>query len=163
MNTEERTIRRDRMRFIRNSLSANLCYLGILANVFDFVNLYQSDVGTYYYQIFIGASIVYNLLFLLIVFLASEAVKNYAEKYSWLLICVGIMQIVRIFYIPMRAHAAMTAVNGEDVLVMGNGQFTLLIVYLLISAACLLVSALVNLFKCKELADHMKTLEAQGA
>ena len=163
MNTEERTIRRDRMRFIRNSTSASLCYLGILFNVFYFVNLYQSDVGNYYYQIFIGASIVYNLLFLLIVFLASEAVKNYGRNYSWLLICAGVMQIVRIFYIPMQAHAAMTAVNGEDVSVMGDGQFYLMIAYLVVSAACLLVSAVVNLIKCRELAEHMKTLEAQGA
>ena len=163
MTTEERTIQRDRMRFIRNSMSANLCYLGILFNVFYFVNLYQSDVGTYYYQIFIGASIVYNLLFLLFVFLASESVKNYVKNYSYLLIFAGVMQVGRIFYIPMRAHAAMTAVNGVDVPVMGDGQFYLLSAFLLISAACLLASAAVNLFKCKELADHMKTLEAREA
>lgn len=161
--TEERTIQRDRMRFIRNSFSANLCYLGILFNVFYFVNLYQSDVGNYYYQIFIGASIVYNLLFLLFVFLASESVKNYVKSYSYFLICAGVMQIVRVFYIPMKAHAAMTAVNGVDVPVMGNGQFYMLVVFLLISAACLLVSAAVNLYKCGELAEHMKTLEAGNA
>ena len=160
---EDRFIQRDRMRFIRNSMSANLCYLGILFNVFYFVNLYQSDVGTYYYQIFIGASIVYNLLFLLIVFLASEAVKNYVQSYSYLLAAIGAMQIVRIFYIPMKAHAAMTAVNGVDVPVMGDGQFYLLSAFLLISAACLLVSAAVNFKKCQELAEHMKTLEAQKA
>ena len=160
---EDRFIQRDRMRFIRNSLSANLCYLGILFNVFYSVNLYQSDVGTYYYQIFIGASIVYNLLFLLIVFLASEAVKNYVLSYSYLLAAIGAMQVVRIFYIPMRAHAAMTAVNGVDVPVMGDGQFYLQAAFLLISAACLLVSAAVNFKKCQELAEHMKALEAQNA
>ena len=160
---DDRFIQRDRMRFIRNSMSANLCYLGILFNVFYFVNLYQSDVGTYYYQIFIGASIVYNLLFLLIVFLASEAVKNYVRSYSYLLAAIGAMQIVRITYIPMRAHAAMTAVNGVDVPVMGDGQFYLLTAFLIISAACLLVSAAVNFKKCQELAEHMKTLESQSA
>ena len=160
---DDRFIQRDRMRFIRNSTSANLCYLGILFNVFYFVNLYQSDVGTYYYQIFIGASIVYNLLFLLIVFLASEAVKNYVQSYSYLLAAIGAMQVVRIFYIPMKAHATMTAVNGVDVPVMGDGQFYLLSAFLLISAACLLVSAAVNLNKCRELAEHMKTLELQKA
>ena len=160
---DDRFIQRDRMRFIRNSMSANLCYLGILFNVFYFVNLYQSDVGTYYYQIFIGASIVYNLLFLLIVFLASEAVKNYVQKYSYLLAAIGAMQVVRIFYIPMKAHAAMTAVNGVDVPVMGDGQFYLLSAFLLISAACLLAAAAVNFKKCQELAEHMKTLEAQKA
>ena len=163
MNTEERTIKRDRMRFIRNSTSSNLCYLGILFDVFYFVNLYQSDVGTYYYQIFIGASIVYNLLFLLVVFLASEGVKNYKQNYSYLLAVIGVMQVVRIFYIPMRAHAAVTMVNGEEATVMGNGQFTIQIVFLAISAGCLLASAAVNLFKCRELAEHMKTLEAQKA
>lgn len=156
---EERFIQRDRMRFVRNAASANLCYLGILFNVFYFVNLYRSDVGTYYYQIFIGASIVYNLLFLLTVFLASEAVKNYVRSYTYLLFAVGAMQVVRIFYIPTRAHAAITAVNGVDVPVMGDGQFYRLLVYLLISAACLLASAAVNFKKCRELAEHMKTLE----
>ena len=160
---EDRFIQRDRMRFIRNSMSANLCYLGILFNVFYFVNLYQSDVGTYYYQIFIGASIVYNLLFLLIVFLASEAVKNYVKSYSYLLAAAGAMQVVRVFYIPMKAHAAMTAVNGVDVRVMGDSQFYILVAFLVISAACLIVSAAVNFKKCQELADHMKTLEAQNA
>ena len=159
---EDRFIQRDRMRFIRNSFSANLCYLGILFNVFYFVNLYQSDVGNYYYQIFIGASIVYNLLFLLFVFLASESVKNYVKGYSYFLLAAGAMQFVRIFYIPMRAHAAMTAVNGVDVPVMGNGQFNMLVVFLVISGGCLLASAAVNLYKCKELEEHMKTLEAKA-
>ncbi len=163
MTTEERSIQRDRMRFIRNSLSATLCYFGILFDVFYFVNLYQSDVGTYYYQIFIGASIIYNLLFLLIVFLASEGVKNYMKNYSYLLIAIGVMQVVRIFYIPSRAHAATTMVNGVETPVMGNGQFYTQVVFLVLSAACLLVSAAVNLYKCRELAEHQKTLDAQKA
>ena len=62
---DENLIRRDRMRFIKNSQSANLCYLAILLNVFYFVSIYKSDVGTYYYNILIGVSIVYNLIFML--------------------------------------------------------------------------------------------------
>ena len=77
---DEQTIARDRMRFIKNSQSANLCYLGILLNVFYFISIYKSDVGTYYYNILIGASIVYNLIFMLAVFLSSEAVKNYNKN-----------------------------------------------------------------------------------
>ena len=82
---EERTVKRDRMRYIKNSLAANLAILGILFDVFYFVKIYQSDVGTYYYTILIGVSIVYNLVFLLAVFLASEGVKNYKAGYTWLL------------------------------------------------------------------------------
>ena len=58
MTAEERAIQRDRMRFIKNSLSSNLAILGILFNVFYFVSIYKSDVDTYYYNILIGASIV---------------------------------------------------------------------------------------------------------
>ena len=55
---DDRTIQRDRMRFIKNTASSSLAILGILFNVFYFVSIYQSDVGTYYYKILIGVSIV---------------------------------------------------------------------------------------------------------
>ncbi len=160
---DERTIQRDRMRFINNTQSSNLCYLGILFNVFYFVSIYKSDVGTYYYNILIGASIVYNLIFMLAVFLASEGVKVYQKSSSYLLCAVGIGQIIRIFILPMRAHTATTIINGEDALVMHDGQFTRVVVYLAVSAVCLIVSALINLKKAGELEEHMKTLNAQNA
>lgn len=161
--SEERTIRRDRMRFIKNSLCSNLAILGILFNVFYFVSLYQSDVGTYYYKIAIGASIVYNLIFMLAVFLASEGVKNYKQNYSYLLAAIGVMQIVRIFYIPMQAHSTTTIIGGAEALVMGNGQFYTIVAFLAISAACLIASAVVNFIKCRELSAHLKELGIQNA
>ena len=160
---EEKLIQRDRMRFVKNSLSSNLCYLGILFNVFYFVLLYQSDVGTYYYTIQIGASIVYNLLFLLVVFLASEGVKNYQKVYSYILIAAGAMQVVRVFVIPAAAHAATIIVDGAEVAVMQNTQYTLSLIYLLLSAVCLVLSALANIAKCSALEAHNKYLESQNA
>ena len=161
--TDERTIQRDRMRFIKNSLSSNLAILGILFNVFYFVSLYQSDVGTYYYNIKIGASIVYNLIFMLAVFLSSEGVKNYKKGYSYALALIGLMQIVRIFNIPMQAHTATTISNGAEVAIMGNGQFYTIVAFLAISAVCLIASAAVNLTKCKALEEHLKSLGIQNA
>ena len=163
MTAEERTIQRDRMRFIKNSLSSNLAILGILANVFYFVSIYKSDVGTYYYSILIGTSIVYNLVFMLAVFLSSEGVKSYKRGYSYLLIVLGVIQAVRVFIIPMRAHAAEATVNGAAVQVMGDGQFYRVTAYLVLSAVCLIAAAAVNLIRCRELAEHLKTLDAQGA
>ncbi len=160
---DERTVRRDRMRFIKNTQSSSLCYLGILFNVFNFVRLYMSDVGNYYYTIVIGVSIVYNLIFMLAVFLASEGVKNYKPGYSYLLAVIGVIQIVRIFIIPVPAHAAETLVNGVETTVMGNGQFMFHVVCLVASAVCLILSAVINFTKCRELAAHMKTLDAQNA
>ncbi len=163
MTAEERTIQRDRMRFIKNSLSSNLAILGILFNVFYFVSLYKSDVGTYYYNYLIGISIVYNLVFMLAVFLSSEGVKNYKRNYSYLLAVIGVMQIVRIFIIPVQAHSTSTIVNGESVVVMQDAQFIRILVYLIISAVCLIGSAVVNFIRCSELEAHLKTLDTQGA
>lgn len=163
MTAEDRAIQRDRMRFIKNSLSANLALLGILFNVFYFISICKSDVGTWYYTILIGASIVYNLVFMLAVFLSSEGVKNYKQSYSYLLAALGVFQIVRIFIIPARAHAAETLINGETALVMQDGQFYRVTTYLIISAVCLIASAAVNLIRCRELAEHLKALDSQGA
>lgn len=163
MTAEDRAIQRDRMRFIKNSLSANLALLGILFNVFYFISICKSDVGTWYYTILIGASIVYNLVFMLAVFLSSEGVKNYKQGYSYLLAALGVFQIVRIFIIPDRAHAAETLINGETALVMQDGQFYRVTTYLIISAVCLIASAAVNLIRCRELAEHLKALDSQGA
>lgn len=160
---EEKLIQRDRMRFVKNTMCSNLCYLALLFDVFYFVLLYRSDVGTYYYTIQIGASIVYNLLFLLIVFLASEEVKNYNKTYSFILLAVGAMQIVRIFAIPMAAHAATIVVDGAEVAVMQDFQFMKSIIYLVVSAICLIVSAVVNIIRCNTLEEHNKYLESQKA
>ena len=84
-DVNDRETNLDRMRYVKNTASSRLCYLAILLDVLYFVSIYKSDVGSWYYQILIGASIVYNLLFLLMAFLASEVVKSYQKTYSWLL------------------------------------------------------------------------------
>ncbi len=163
MMTEERMIQTDRMRFTKNSLSANLTIAAILFDVLYFVKVYQSDVGNYYYNYLIGISVIYNLVFMLAAFLSSEGVKSYKRNYSWLLLLLGAGQIVRIFILPMRAHGAVVSTGGAEVAVMGDGQFMWLVVCLVASAVCLVASAAVNLAKCAALSEHMKALEQQSA
>ena len=76
MTQEEITISRDRMRFTKDTLSANAVLAAIVLDCLYFVSIYQSDVSTWYYNWIIGASIICNLLFLLMAFLASEGIKN---------------------------------------------------------------------------------------
>ncbi len=156
---DDRTIRQDRMRYIKNTTSSRLCYLAILLNVLYFVSIYKSDVGSWYYQILVGGSIVYNLLFMLMAFLASEGVKNYQENFSWLLYVLGALQIVRIFLIPMQAHTATATVNGVETVVMGNAQFIRVIIYLAGSAVCLIAAAVINQQKARALNSHLASLE----
>ncbi len=155
----ESSVKLDRMRFTKNTTSSRLALLAIVFDVLLFISIYKSDVGTWYYTILIGASIIYNLVFLLTAFLASEGVKNYKRGYTWLLLALAAGQIIRIFIIPMQAHNA----EVDGVRVMGDGQFIRVIIYLVISTACLLASAAINWKKSKELTAHVASLEATRA
>ena len=159
----DREIRMDRMRYVKNTSSSRLCYLAILLNVLYFVSIYKSDVGSWYYQILVGGSIVYNLLFMLMAFLASEGVKNYQKNFSWLLYVLGALQIARIFILPMQAHQAMIKIGSEEVAVMQNAQFIRCIIYLAGSAACLIAAALINQRKADALAKHIGTIGKEAA
>ena len=152
----DRELKLDRMRYVKNTASSRLCYLAILLNVLYFVSIYKSDVGSWYYQILVGGSIVYNLLFMLITFLASEGVKNYQESYSKVLFVLGTLQVCRIFILPMQAHAASVKIGGAETAVMGDGQFIRCIVYLTGSAACLIVSGIINMRKAAALKHHIQ-------
>lgn len=160
---EEQFIKRDRMRFTKNTLSSGLAVLAILFNVLYFVSIYKSDVGSYYYNILIGASILYNLVFMLVVFLSSEGVKGYKASFAYALLVVGILQIVRIFILPMRAHTAVVSINQREVIVMQTAQFLRVVVYLSASAACCFVAGAVGIRKSRVLAAHMAALEQKAA
>lgn len=162
---EEKLIRRDRMRFAKNSLAANLVLLAILFDVLYFVGIYQREAGTYYHTYMIGISVIYNLIFMLAAFLSSEGVKNYKKNYTFPLLILGALQIVRIFILPMDAHAATYTPPGtKEVLpVMSDGQFVAEITFLVISAVCLVAGAIANYVRCTALEAHMKMLEEQSA
>lgn len=159
---DEKTIRLDRMRYTKNSLASGLALVAIIFNVLYFANIYESNVGSWYYNILMGASILYNLIFMLAAFLSSEGIKNYKIGYAFLMIALGIGQIVRIFIYPMRAHAATVTIQEQAVTVMEGKQFTICVIYLLISAACLLVGAIVGIIRSRALQAHLASLNAQG-
>ncbi len=166
MTNEELEIKRDRLRFTKNSTSSNLCYLAIVFDVLYFASIYSSDmgnVGNYYYTYMIGISVVYNLVFLLAAFLASEGVKNYKLNYSYLLIILGVIQIVRILIFPMDAHSSVIDAAVSTNTVMSTSLFIRSLIYLIGSAVCLVASAVVNFSKCKTLEAHLRTLESKTA
>lgn len=158
MTGEERFIANDRMRYTKNTASSGLALLAILFDVFFFVSIYKSDVGSFYYRIIIGASIIYNLVFMLAAFLASEGIKNYKIGYAYLLCALGIAQIVRIFILPAQAHAATVTIKEVEVAVMGAKQYTFVIVWLLSSAVCCLASGVIGFIRSRALAAHIASL-----
>lgn len=163
MTPEERSISLDRMRYTKDKLSSNLVLVAIVLDALYFVSIYQSDVSTWYYNWVIGASIILNLLFLLTAFLASEGVKSRKNGYSLPLLVLGAIQIVRIFYLPAKAHAATVVLSGTEVPVMDNGQYLYTVICLALSAVCCIAAAVISFLNCRRLAEHMKSLETQSA
>lgn len=163
MTPDVQTIKKDRMRYTKDSFSSTLVILAIVFDCLYFVSIYQSDVGTYYYTWVIGVSVVYNLIFLLAAFLASESVKNRKNGYSGILVVLGIIQIARVFYLPAKAHAAIALVNGVEVPVMDDKQYLFVAVCLVLSAVCCIIAAVTSSRNNKILAEYMRSIENKAA
>ena len=154
------TIKKDRLRFTKNKLSSNLIILSIVANALYFVSIYRSDVGSYYYNLVMGASVVYNLVFMLAAFLSSEGVKNYKMHFAVISIVLGVLQAARILYLPTQAHTTASPVNGaEGETVMSNGQFSYVAICLAVSAVLLIAAGIIGIMKTTTLNNYNAELE----
>ena len=153
MTQEANSIRTDRMRFTQDSLSANLILVAIVMDALYFVSVYQSNVSTWYYNWVMGASIICNLLFLLMAFLASEGVKSRKTGFTLPLIGLGVFQVIRIFYLPALAHTSTVVIAGQEIMVMDDGQYMY----------CIVVAAVISEMNNRKLAAHMKSLETHSA
>lgn len=160
---DPKLIKLDRMRYAKNALSSRLTYLAILFNVFYFVSIYESDVGSWYYSLLSGASIVYNLVFMLVAFLASEGVKNYKIGYAWALMAAGLGQIVRIFILPMQAYKATVTISKVTYPVMEGSQLTWVIIWLSLSALCCLVAGVIGVHRSRTLSAYNASLNEKAA
>lgn len=147
LTKDVKIIKKDRLRFTKNSASSTLCYLAILFNVLYFVEIYSTN-SQFYYNMEMGFSVVYNLLFLLFTFLCSEGVKNYSKGYSIFVIIIGCMQFVRILGIPMSAFAT----SG----VMSITQFILVCTYLVVSAVFCIIAGIIGWSKYATLKKYKK-------
>ncbi len=161
--TQDNTVKKDRMRYTKDKLSANLLLVAIVADVLYFVNLYQTDVGSYFYNWQIGASVVYNLIFLLAIFLSSEGVKNRLNTYLPIMIGAGIMQFVRIFYIPLQAYKAVITIADQQIPVMEKGQFIYMAVCLAVSGVLILIACVTSYLNNKTLAAYLDSLKNESA
>ena len=157
---DEKYIKNDIMRYKNNKTSSLLAILSILLNVFYFVSIYKTNAQDYYYNMKIGFSIIYNLLFLLIAFLSSEGVKNYKVSFAIILIVIGAMQFVRIAGIPVDAHfRAMVTIDGVAVHAMSTAQFVKSIIYICGSGAFAIASGVTCILKSMALNKHIASLD----
>jgi hypothetical protein len=97
-----------------------------------------------------GVDIILNILFLLIVFWASEMVKIYDRKWSVVLVVVGLTQIGRVFWLPMYY-------NELEQLVEGSFSFSLATIVL--SGVFLLAAAVLSFSNSTLLRKYLLSIQ----
>lgn len=127
----------EKMKYKKDSLSYALVLLGLAINVFYFFALYKNN-SNFYYTLQIGISVLYNLIFMLAVFLSAENIKNYNRKYSIVVAVIAILQIVRMFGYPLQA------LKADE---LSSKRYFMMCVYLGLSSMCLLSGAIVSYIK----------------
>ena len=158
LTRDVRIIKKDRLRFTKNSISSTLCYIAILFNVLYYVDLYSRDSidpsgKTFFYSVTIGLSVVCNLLFLLFTFLASEGVKNYSKLFSIVLIVIGVLQVARVFGLPLMA---MNTTLADGTTLINIFEFATMALCLTISSVCCIVAGVVGIIKTLTLEKYKK-------
>lgn len=154
----------DIRRYKKNKLAALLALFGIVCCCGYFILLYgQVKNGSYYYKWPLALDVIYNLFFMLFVFLFSEQVKNYNGKMFWLQTVFGVMQLVRIFWLPLAGvtetlypRLAGIAYNGK---VLSTGEFVAMVILLAASGACVIASGVLGLIRSKSLENFNKRLK----
>ena len=155
---DKEKIKLDRMRYVKDSTPSNLAILAVVFDILYFVLIYKIN-NEYFYTFTIGLSVIVNLLFMLFGFWCSIEVKNYHGKFGYVMMALGVVQIARIFFYPMKAHAATSMVGDQMVVVMTNAQFIKAIVYLVAAAACMILGGLLSIKNSKTLQNHLDSLE----
>lgn len=125
----------EKMKYKNDSLAYLLILLGLVVNVVYFVIFYEVN-NQFLYSIKIGISVLYNLIFLLSVFLSAENIKKYNRKYAVFTCIIGLMQFVRIF-------AYLSEVNAAGVFA-GN-KHMVLVILLIISGVLLILGSIVSI------------------
>lgn len=145
-------IQNDIQRYKKNKLGANLALLGLAFGCLYFLFLYaQVKNDNYYYNWSIAFDVVYNLFFLLFVFLFSEQVKNYNKKLFPLQLIVGVLQIARIFWLPLGGYLAKA---------IDTAAFLEMLICLAVSGALIIASAVIGFIRSKSVEAFNKKLEA---
>lgn len=161
-------IKDDIQRYKKNKLASSLALLGIVFACVYFMVLYgQVKNDRFYYKWPIAIDVVYNLFFLLFVFLFSEQVKNYNRKMFWVQIAFGVMQFVRIFWLPLAGITDTVYIKMVDLYsetyeyqaVLSTGTFAVLVVGLAGSGVCVIASAIIGYIRSKSLETFMHKIE----
>lgn len=165
-------IENDILQYKTNKAASSLALLSIVFSCLYFCLLY-SFRNKFFARFEIGFSVVLTLFTLLITFLSSEGIKNYNKKYCIPLLVLAVVQIIRIFGLPLQAlnYDIANGVAGEvetgaltvryfGIDLIPSVAYVILVVWLCASAACLVLSAVFGYINCVKLEKHLKQVQS---
>lgn len=165
-SANQQIIESDVLRYKKNKLASTLALLGLVFNCLYFMILY-SFPNDAFYTFEIGVSVILTLVVLLAIFLSSEGVKGYNKKYSIVLLVIAAFQILRIFGYPLDGlkNDYLYSIGDKSIGYFGYYPtsstffFTMMTIYLVLSAACLLASAVWGWIVAVRLEKFQKSLD----
>lgn len=162
----------DLMRYKSNKLASSLALLAIIFNCLYFCLLYSfrdKFFGTWR----LGVSVILTLVVLLVTFLSSEGIKNYNKKFAIALLILAVVQIIRMFGLPLEAlkydikNGVASQLTGGALNMRYFGidlspsvAYVMLVVWLAASAACLIASAVIGYINSVKLENFNKKIES---
>lgn len=156
MNSKK-IVQDDILRYKKNKIASMFTLLGLVFTALYFMLLYSVN-NSFFYSIIMGFSIIITLVLLLTAFLSSESIKNYRKTYCIVILILAAINILRIFYYPLKGLQA-DAFKDSVYLwtkMSSAGIFTFMVIYLVASAACYVAAAVFGYLYAVRLNKHEK-------
>ena len=140
-------IKADKMRYQPNKGAYYLILLGLLISIVALFSMITPSTIVPNFNTVL--EIMINIIIMLITFLAAERCKVYSRNWALVVIVIAGIHVLRIFWVPTQLVA-----KGE----ISRWQFTLIAIYLLATAASLIIGALITIKKNQILMKHLKEI-----
>ena len=140
------------MHYKLNRGSFILAIFAIICNALMFLHIY--GLQTCKADLFLGLDLVVNIVFMLFAFLCAENQKKYDIKAGFISLGLGVLEVVRIFLIPLRYLLKNIADSSTGLPI---GDFIYVAVLLSLAGALLICSGLICIRKTKQLKEYLKS------
>lgn len=167
---EERNIQIDMLRYRNNSFSTSLGYIALLAQIVAFCFIYScigvsmdhnvTLFGINHSGLWCGIDIFVNIAMLLFLFLAISRMKVYDKTWGIVSICLGVLQIIRLFLYPFALYTSVPTAATETTVVMPGWIFSIQVVCYILCGVLLIASGVVTVILSKILNDYLTSIKA---
>lgn len=146
----EKMVKKHMLRYQNNRISYLLSLLGLAVGVAAFCTIYGFIVEITFLT---GVDILLNILIMLFIFMAAENMKTYRDKWSYVSIGLGVLQVARFFFYPFQLYNSNLSTGGK---VLDISHFVIDLILILIAAALLIAAGVISIFKCRTLKQVLK-------